>query len=131
MTKAQPVELQALATTMRRAIYNAYRATIGCNTDVMRAYQARASQPRVGDLVIEATTIYGVRHEGGTDLDGIGTLEEIACEPIGLGDPDFTWDEAEDGPRPTEEAFYLRTLDGRRFRWINAQIIAAVRDLDF
>lgn len=71
MTKAEPIELLTLATTMRRAIYNAYRATIGCNNDVMRAYQARANQPRVGDLVIEATTVYRVRHEGGTDLDGI------------------------------------------------------------
>lgn len=131
MTKAEPIELQALATTMRRVIYNAYRATFGSNTDAMRAYQARANQPRIGDLVIEATTIDRMRHEGGTDLDGIGHLEEIAWELVGLSDPDFAWDEAKDGPRPKEEIFYLRTLDGRRFRWTDAQIIAAVTDMDF
>lgn len=131
MTKPQPVELQALATNMRRAIYSAYKATLGCNNEVMQAYQARANNPRVGDMVIEATTIYRIRHKGGTDLDGIGTLEEIAWEPVGIADPEFTWDEAEDGERLSEEVFYLRTFDGRRFRWFDAQIIAAVTDIDF
>lgn len=131
MIQNQSLELLALATTMRRAIYNAYRATIGSNTEAMRAYQARANQPRVDDLVIEATSIHRVRHEGETDLDGIGTLEKIAWEPIGLGDPDFAWDEVEEGPRPKEEAFYLRSFDGRRFRWIDAQIVAAVSGIDF
>lgn len=126
----KPVDLKQLATLMRRAIYSAFDATLINNAPpVTRNFFERTRNPKVGDLVIETTTVYGMRHANATDLDGIGILEEIAWEPVIFGDPDFVWDEKVEGePHPTEKCFYIRTFDGRRFRWTNANIIAAVSD---
>lgn len=87
--------------------------------------------PKVGDVVMEITTYYWLfdnppraRHANGTPLDAIGVLEEDVREPI-KGE----WDEEDDGPRPTERIFYIRTFDGRRFRWENADVIRVPSEL--
>lgn len=128
-----PLDLERLATTLRRSIYNAYMATlVGDAPEVTKRYYKRASKPQIGDLVTEATTIGGMRHDNATDLDGVGILEDVTWEPVDFGDPDFVWDEAEEGrPHPTEQVFYIRTLDGRRFRWVNANFVAAVSEAHF
>jgi hypothetical protein len=79
----------------------------------------------VGDLVLEVSTFH--MHFGssprrpGRLLDNIGVIEEIAHEPVAI---DGVWNEEEEGqPRPLEIIRYLRTLDGRRFRWSNAMFI--------
>lgn len=124
----KPVDIETLATLMRRSIYNAYCATlIGTPVLVTKRYSERARSPQVGDLVIESSTVFGMRHDNASDLDGIGILEEIAREKVVWGDPDFVWDEDIEGqPHPTERIYYIRTFDGRRFRWENATMIAAV-----
>lgn len=133
--KLAPVDLCNLATLVRRTIYNAYCATmVGNPAKVTSMYYDRASKPEIGDLVIESTTVHGMRHANATDLDGVGILEEIALEPFVFeGDPDFVWDEQVEGrPHPTERVYYIRTFDGRKFRWVNARMVAAVGiDLDF
>lgn len=123
-----PMDVGSLATILRRTIYNAYLATlVGNPVDVTRRYYERAKAPQIGDLVTEASTVYGMRHEGATDLDGVGILEEIAWEKVVFGDPDFVWEEKVEGrPHPTEKVYYIRTLDGRRFRWTNANFVSAV-----
>ncbi len=130
MTPLEPIDLELLATTLRRTIYAAYRATcVGQRAPVTEKYYTRTSAPQIGDLVIETTTIGGMRHQNATDLDGIGLLEEVAWEKVVFSDPEFVWDEAENGrPHPTERVTYIRTLDGRRFRWVNACFVAAVAD---
>ncbi|MHA3790531.1 hypothetical protein [Sphingomonas sp. YL-JM2C] len=112
MTETVTTDLLALATTLRHAINNAHLATLGRATEIARIYDERATNPRIGDLVTEATTIFGVRHKNGTDLDAVGILEEIASE----------------GRGGMDEVFYIRTLDGRRFKWVNASMIAAVSE---
>lgn len=128
--EAAQIDLETLATTLRRAIYNAYLATlVGTPAETTRRYYERAKEPKVGDLVTESTTVYGMRHENATDLDGVGILEEVAREKVDFGDPEFVWDEQAEGrPHPTEKVFYIRTLDGRRFRWVNASFVAAVSE---
>lgn len=126
MTVANPIGLEQIASAFRRSAYNAY-----CNTligsaprCITEAFQ-RMTNPVIGDWVIETTTIGRFRHSGGTDLDAIGVLENVAAEPVKYSDPDFVWDEKEEGrPHPTERVYYIRTLDGRSFRWINANIVA-------
>jgi hypothetical protein len=124
----QPVDLQALAKTLRRSIYNAYSATlIGGAPKVTARYSDRAMNPIIGDLVVESSTIYQPRR----DLDCVGFLEEIAWEKVIFGDPEFVWDEeVERRPHPTERIFYIRTLDGRRYRWSNANMVAAVSGVE-
>lgn len=115
------IDLEAVATAMRRAIYTAWQNTlIGSAPPVVLASHDQMAKPKVGDWVIEASTIYGGRNHDSRDLDGVGILEKVLSEPV-----DIEWDEAEDGPHPMETTYYLRTLDGRLFRWHNASIIAA------
>ncbi len=124
----RPIATKELASTLRRTIYNAYRATlVGNPAQVTELYSERARNPRVGDMVIESTTIHWPQH----DLNGVGILEEITHEPVVYGDG-FAWDEEAEGrPHPTERVFYLRTLDGRRARWTNADLVAAVTNVNY
>jgi hypothetical protein len=125
---AQPVDLQALAKTLRYSIYNAYIATlIGGAPEITTRYSDRARNPKIGDLVVESSTIYRACR----DLDCVGFLEEIAWEKVDFGDHEFVWDEeVERHPHPTERVFYIRTLDGRRYRWNNANMVAAVSGVE-
>lgn len=122
--------MERLATLLRSALYNAYGAVlVGDQKPPTKRYFKRTTSPEVGDLVVEISTIHGMRHAGARSLDGIGFLEEIAREKVDFGNPEFVWDEDAQGkPHPTETVFYIRTFDGRRFRWINATFIAAVTD---
>jgi hypothetical protein len=113
-------QLERLATTLRRFAYYAGRATlVGNPAQVTREFNDRMRNLQVGDLVIETTTVFGFRHSPASDLDGIGWLEEVALEHVQM-----EWDEETDGPHPTEPVHYIRTFDGRRFRWVNASFEA-------
>lgn len=122
-----PIPVRELASTLRRTIYNAWRASLAMHGDqapAAEAYHERASNPRIGDMVIESSTI----HYAQNDLKGVGILVDIADEPVDYGD--YVWDEEAEGrPHPTERVYYLRTLDGSLQRWVNAGIIAAVSGL--
>jgi hypothetical protein len=122
----KPIAVKELAAALRRTIYNAYCATlVGSPAAITEAYSERARDPRIGDMVIESTTIHHPRH----DLNGVGILEKIVQEPVDYG-ADFIWDEETEGrPHPTERVFYLRTLDGALARWTNANMVAAVSDM--
>jgi len=114
------IDQEAIATAMRRAVYTAWSNTlIGTDAKSVRDTFDRMKNPVVGDWVIEASTIYGGRNHDSSDLDGVGILEQMDQERV-----DMEWDEAEDGPHPTEQIAYIRTLDGRLFRWSNASILA-------
>lgn len=124
------VNIEALATSVRRLINNAVNATsVGNPAQVTEQFYKRSQDLRLGDLVAEMSTVY--RSRGTSDIDAVGYLEEIAFEKVVFeGDPDFVWDEAVEGrPHPTERVYYIRTLDGRRFRWTNASFVAAPTEL--
>lgn len=125
MDDIQPIDLNLLATKVRHGIYSSYRAvTNGAMRNETLSQFQQMSNPRIGDLVTEETTIYYSSRE--TDIDAVGILEEIAQEPVVYDDENFVWDEEYEGrPHPTETVFYIRTLDGRRHRWVNARFIAA------
>jgi len=73
----------------------------------------------VGDFVFENTS---PPDETIPSINKVGWLQRIAHEPRFSNDE---WKEMAEGrPCPTERAYYIRTLDGREFRWTNAQMIA-------
>lgn len=130
MVDVNPIPLDEIATAFRRLCYNAYVATlVGSPAKVTADFGDRMKDPKVGDFVIETSTVY--RSRGTGDIDAVGVLEEVAWEKVAFdGDPDFVWDEAVEGrPHPLERVTYIRTLDGRRFRWVNASFIAAPAEL--
>lgn len=128
----EKMELEAIATAFRRSAYIAYRNTlIGNAPKCVSDTFARMSAPQIGDWVIETSTVYGFRHSPSSDLDGIGILEAVEWENVVFGDPEFVWDEETEGrPHPTEKIYYIRTMDGRQFRWSNASIVAVLTDFD-
>ena len=121
---SDPIPLEEIATAFRRLAYNAYYATlVGNPAKITEDFGNRMKDPMPGDFVIEISTIY--RSKGTGDIDAIGILEEQVREKIQWDDSDFVWDEEAEGqPHPTELITYIRTLDGRRFRWSNASFIA-------
>jgi hypothetical protein len=123
-------KLEAIATAFRRTAYNAYICTlIGNAPGIVIKAGNRMKNPVPGDWVIETSTIGGFRGKAMTDLDAIGVLDAIEWEPVDFGDPDFVWDEAVEGrPHPKERVYYILTMDGRRFRWVNANFVTAVTD---
>lgn len=120
-------QLEEYARVLRTSAYNAYTNTlVGTAPQCIYDAGARMKAPVVGDWVIETSTIY---MNGRSPLDAVGILEEAGREPVVWSDPDFVWDEEEQGvPHPTEQVWYIRTLDGRRFRWTNASIIAILSE---
>lgn len=124
MIYRQKMNIENIAAAFRQSAYQAYTNTLigGAPKRISDAFE-RMTKPVVGDWVIETSTI-GIR--GRPDLDGVGILEEIAREKVVFSDSEFEWDEVEDGPWPTEPIHYIRTMDGRRFRWSNASIIAVL-----
>jgi hypothetical protein len=119
-------DLETFATAFRGSAYNAYLNTLISGPPVIHEAYKRMSNPVVGDWVIETSTIYMKGH----NLNGLGVLAEIANEPVDFNDPDFVWDEVEEGrPHPKERVYYINTLDGRRFRWTNASVIAILTEI--
>lgn len=97
--------------------YMAYKLTLGSVPPWMRAVGKRMSDPRIGDLVVEISNQYG---RGAYPAEmRIGRLVRETREPF-----DMDWNEAEDGPQPTERVTYIAGLDGAEHRWTNARFIA-------
>lgn len=96
------------------------RILIGNNCPAVNAVAERARHPRVGDLVFETSHQLGARN-----ADMVATLGVLlAIEKRPLYTPE-EWDEAAEGrPCPTEKAYVIRDLTGRRFTWTNASLIA-------
>lgn len=90
------------------------------NCPRVNAIAERARHPQVGDLVFETTHRLGARN---ADMAAtLGVLLAVEDRPLYAAEE---WDEATEGkPCPTETVYVLRTLDGRRFTWTNASIIA-------
>lgn len=102
MTRAA---LEKLAREIGVSVYNAY-----CNTLVGTAPQgvhelnARMKDVRVGDLVVEMTTLLMPTR---SPLDAVGYLLRETHEPVRFSDPDFVWDEKEEGAPASCRADFL------------------------
>lgn len=121
------MDLKEMARIIRGVTYNSYNAVlVGSAPRCVHEFHERMKRLEPGMLVVETSTI-GMAHR---DLDAVGYLLEVTREPVDFGDPDFVWDEAEEGrPHPTEPVHYIRLLDGTRYRWTNARFISAPHEL--
>jgi hypothetical protein len=125
--KKTEAELEQIARAIGVSNYLAYTASISGQHGAARELYDRMKDVRVGDMVIEITTILmsvaGKHYRPA--LDAVGHLVKITREKIVFSDPDFVWNEEEEGqPHPTEKCTYVKTLDGREFRWTNASFIS-------
>jgi hypothetical protein len=105
--------------------YNHYLATlVGNPTPSVKRAGDRMTSPRVRDWVIETSTIY----DRARDKNRIGRLLRVENEPICTAEQ---WAERGGGiePVPRERVTYLRTVDGREYRWTNASFIAVPADI--
>jgi hypothetical protein len=120
---AEYASQRELARIIRTVTYNAYIATlVGSAPPCTLKFNEFLRKPEFGQWVMETTTV-GMGNR--SDLDGVGILLRITQEPVVFSDPDFAWDEEVEGqPHPTEACTYIRTIDGREFRWTNASFIA-------
>lgn len=129
------LDLEKLARDIATMAYNASSVSlVGTGPQCVHDLRKRFEDIQPGDLVVETTTCLmdGRRGSSGPKfhrpaLDAVGYLIKITWEPIVFeGDPEFAWDDAVEGkPHPTEKCVYIRTLDGREFRWTNASFVSA------
>lgn len=127
------LDLEEVARTIGLSAYNAWTATLVGNPARTTAdLNHRMRDVQLGDWVVETTTILmSSQRVGGRRpaLDAVGKLLKITEEKVRYEDPDFVWDEAEEGrPHPTERCYYIRTLDNREFRWTNAMFVAVAAE---
>jgi len=120
-------ELEEIARAIGISTYLAYTTTlVGNPAPITTEYRDRVKDVRVGDMVVEVTTIL-MSVTGGhyrAALDAVGHLVKITQEPV-VFSAGFVWDEKEEGrPHPTETCTYIKTLDGREYRWTNASFIS-------
>jgi hypothetical protein len=109
-----------VAHVIRMAAYATYGATLISGPEYTKKLHKWLGDIRPGDLVYELSTVWAKDRAA----DAVGYLERVAWEPISDIDPEFTWDEVEEGrPEPKWEVFYITTLDGRPYRWHNAKFL--------
>lgn len=107
----------------------AYRNTlVGNPAPAIKRYRERMSNPEPGDLVLEVT------NWGAPAVDRIGRLKSMGMEnpPPEVVSED-NYDEAEWGrpyPPYQEQVWRIETLDGREFRWWNANFIVIPESLE-
>ena len=97
--------------------YIAYSHTLnGAGIPAHIRYFERMRHPEVGDLVLESTTM-----SRASAIDRIGRLKAITLEPL------EGWDDI-DEPTPNEKVWTITTMDGREFKWRNADFIVIPED---
>lgn len=111
-TRAELAEMLAETANM------AYLLTLGGVPPWMAAIGKRMREPQDGDLVFDTSTAYG--RYGYAATMRVGHLMRTAREKVNYPE----WNEATDGPHPTEKVWYIRGLDGVEHRWTNAAFVA-------
>lgn len=115
--------LREAARLLGCATHAAYMCTLRGDVPVG---SSKNFEPAIGKMIMEISSFYwscAVPFERDYDpINSIGVWEREEQEPV------FTpeqWAEGggEDEPIPTERVIYIRTLDGREFRWVNANFI--------
>ena len=99
---------------------------VGNNCPSNQKRYDRMKEPRAEDLVLELSStprwIAGSRRTDWHEPENcLGYFVRKDWEPI----PD--WDEATEGqPAPKELVWYIRALDGRELRWVNAKFVTII-----
>ncbi len=124
MAEDSVLDLEKLARQIATAMYNASSSVlVGNAPQCVHDLSARFRDIQPGDLVVERTTCLMA---GRPALDAVGYFLRSAEEPFNISYPEFEWDEKVEGkPMPKETVYYIRTLDGREFRWHNADFMSA------
>lgn len=108
--------LEKLCTALRYQTYNSWCASISCVTEIQKQLYNIHNTVKVGDLVVEMSSLGGVY----PDILAVGYLKRIASEPM----PVSGWDEAFEGsPPPEEEVFYIEAFNGQEIRWTNCKFL--------
>ena len=137
-----PITRVQLQQAARLAAYSAYAAYMATLRGDVPAGSHQNFQPEVGVPVVEISTIgmwdnlvhYKLdesREHLRDVLNCIGTLERIANEPLYTPEQWVEMGESENDPISSQKAWYIRTLDGREFRWENALFIRVPNARDF
>lgn len=121
------IPLERLAKELAQSIHRAWELSLAGHKAAHDSFE-QMKAVSVGDMVVETSTFYNVATDGkwrgqGSVLDTVGILDEVAQEKVEIAE----WDEEADGPWPTETVYYILTLDGRRYRWVNANFVRAPR----
>lgn len=108
--------LKLLEANAYRVYQTALSGALGSGQDSL---WKKISNPEVGDLVLETTTLWSANSDG----KRLGRLMSIAREeyPISEDDRKQYLDRGESTPH--EKVYYLELLDGREMRWTNASFI--------
>ena len=137
-----PTTRAQLQQAARLACYSAYAAYMATLRGDVPAGSHKNFEPVVGMPVVEISTIgmwdnldrYKLdpsREHLRDVLNCIGTLERTANEPLYTPEQWTEMGESEDDPISSQKAWYIRTLDGREFRWENATFIRVPNTHDF
>lgn len=113
------MDAAAISTLLAKTAYQAYSLSLDGalrnNSDAQKYYDL-VRAPTVGQIVVEASTIY--RSPG---PQNIGRLISITLEPL------YTQEEwaDEEGPIPQQKVWTIELLhDGSLFKWTNCTFIA-------
>ena len=94
--------------------HRAYTNVLSCsNSPKQEEYFKRYSEPVVGDMVLETSSLTRVD----SHFESIGRLKSITWEELPFED----WPEDEE--KPTEKVYNIELLDGSQYRWTNASFI--------
>ena len=114
-------DLERIARSLACSAYTAYYLGLKMGGS---PYFQRVSKPRIGDWVVETSSRYQALKTN-TCLTTVGELlrieycpmysEEVWAEQFAEGE--------EPEPIPTEDIYVIRLLDGREYRWSNAEFV--------
>lgn len=82
------------------------------------------THPRVGDLVMETSTLF----DAGRDEERMGRLVHATWEPVYTHEAWRAAGGVEGEPIPKERIVYIQLADGREYRWRNAVFIRVLEE---
>lgn len=104
--------------------YGVYLNTlVGSPAPRVAALFERLTNPQIGDMVLEITTIGYVPPYG----NRLGRLVRQEDEPVYSPEGEGV---TEEDLLITEKITYIQTMDGREFRWRNADFIVVAESID-
>lgn len=131
------LQLDDKATTHREAIraagFHAYRALISPRSAFAQEMADRIRNPRIGDLVVEWTTVF--RSDPDTRLKSLGFLvakrEEWSTTEAAWTAAKAGGDGTTDADRYTETVWYVQYGPSPRdiCRWVNCEFLAVITDV--
>lgn len=106
--------------------YNLYLMTlVGNPAPVVEATGKWMRDPRLGDLVMETSTIWNAER----DAERFGRLVRVSLDPVWTPEEWAASGEDASTPIPTHRVWYVALPDGREYRWHNASFIAIPPDI--